>query len=144
MTVDINLNGLGGIGAGTPYRAPDAPRREPVAEAAASAGASVGAQASPRAVEAEAAANTAREQTAVQQEEAVRESVDKLNEFISPYVTSLKFSVDKDTGKFVVKILDTETKEVIKQFPSEKILALAKALAEAMGKPEGLLVEQDA
>ncbi|MDR1062648.1 MAG: flagellar protein FlaG [Azoarcus sp.] len=79
-----------------------------------------------------------------EQEQSVRESVEKLNEFIRPYVTSLQFSIDKDAGKFVVKILDTETKEVIKQFPSEKILALAKALAEAMSKPEGLLVEQDA
>ena len=74
----------------------------------------------------------------------MHESVDKLNEFIRPYVTSLQFSIDKDAGKFVVKILDTETQEVIKQFPSEKILALAKALAEALKKPEGLLVEQDA
>ncbi|MDR3087269.1 MAG: flagellar protein FlaG [Azoarcus sp.] len=73
-------------------------------------------------------------------ERAVRESVDKLNAFIRPYVTSLQFSIDKDLGKVVIKVMDTETKEVIKQIPSEAVLELAKAL----GKVEGLLVEQKA
>ena len=73
-------------------------------------------------------------------ERAVQESVDKLNAFIRPYVTSLQFSIDKDLGKVVVKVMDTETKEVIKQIPSEAVLELAKAL----GKVEGLLVEQQA
>ena len=71
-------------------------------------------------------------------ERAVQESVDKLNEFIRPYVTSLQFSVDQDLGKLVVKIMDTETKEVIKQIPSEEVLALTKALS----RVEGLLVQQ--
>ncbi|MDR1462967.1 MAG: flagellar protein FlaG [Azoarcus sp.] len=135
------MNNLGAFGAGTPYRVPGAPGSEAAVNAAAT-----NTDATTKA--AEAATNSARvqEQAANQneQEQSVRESVEKLNEFIRPYVTSLQFSVDKDAGKFVVKILDTETKEIIKQFPSEKILALAKALSEAMSKPEGLLVEQDA
>ena len=73
-------------------------------------------------------------------EQAVQESVEKLNEFIRPYVTSLQFSVDKDLGKVVVKIMDSETKEVIKQIPSEDVLALTKAL----GKVSGLFVKQEA
>jgi flagellar protein FlaG len=78
------------------------------------------------------------------EEQAVRESVDKINAFIRPYVTSLQFSVDQEVGRIVVKIMDSETKEVIKQIPSEKVLALAKALSETFDKPEGLLVEQEA
>jgi len=73
-------------------------------------------------------------------EQAVQESVEKLNEFIRPYVTSLQFSVDKDLGKVVVKIMDSETKEVIKQIPSEDVLELTKAL----GKVAGLFVKQKA
>jgi len=73
-------------------------------------------------------------------EQTVRESVEKLNEFIRPYVTSLQFSVDKDLGRIVVKIMDGETKEVIKQIPSEDVLALTKAL----GKVAGLFVKQEA
>lgn len=73
-------------------------------------------------------------------EKAVQESVEKLNNFIRPYVTSLQFSVDKDLGRVVVKIMDSETKEVIKQIPSEDVLALTKAL----GKVAGLIVKQEA
>jgi len=73
-------------------------------------------------------------------EQAVQESVEKLNEFIRPYVTSLQFSVDKDLGKVVVKIMDSETKEVIKQIPSEDVIALTKALS----KVSGLFVKQEA
>ncbi|MDR1228002.1 MAG: flagellar protein FlaG [Azoarcus sp.] len=137
MTVDINLNNnLGTFEAGTPRRMPGVSGSESAANTATSTN------------EAAETVNAARAQGQAtqrkEQEQSVRESVEKLNEFIRPYVTSLQFSIDKDAGKFVVKILDTETKEVIKQFPSEKVLALAKALAEAMSKPEGLLVEQDA
>jgi flagellar protein FlaG len=73
-------------------------------------------------------------------EKAVQESVDKLNEFVRPYVTSLRFSIDKDLGEVVVKIMDDETQEIIKQFPSEEALVLAKAL----DKVKGLLVKQKA
>jgi len=73
-------------------------------------------------------------------EQAVRESVEKLNNFIRPYVTSLRFSVDKDLGHVVVKVMDNETKEVLKQIPSEDALALTKAL----GKVAGLIVRQEA
>jgi flagellar protein FlaG len=73
-------------------------------------------------------------------EQAVRESVEELNDFIRPYVTSLQFSIDKDLDRIVVKIMDGETKEVIKQIPSEDVLTLTKAL----GKIAGLLVKQEA
>ncbi|MDR2925184.1 MAG: flagellar protein FlaG [Azoarcus sp.] len=73
-------------------------------------------------------------------EQAVRESVEKLNNFIRPYVTSLEFSIDEDLGRIVVKIMDNETDEVIKQIPSEDVLALTKAL----DKVAGLIVEQEA
>ncbi|MDR0565049.1 MAG: flagellar protein FlaG [Azoarcus sp.] len=82
----------------------------------------------------------AQEMNQKQLEEAVENSVKQLNEFIRPYVTSLQFSVDKDLGKVVVKIMDSETDEVIKQIPSEEVLALTKALS----KVSGLFVKQEA
>jgi flagellar protein FlaG len=70
--------------------------------------------------------------------EDIEESVEKLNEFIRPYVTSLQFSVDEDVGQVVVKIMDNETREVVKQIPSEEALELAKAL----DRIKGLFVQQ--
>jgi flagellar protein FlaG len=139
--VDINsINGSGyAPGLGAAYRAPASPTQSLLPSSPVP-----GSAEKERAV-AETVGKTA--QPAVT-EQALQVSVDKLNEFISPYVTALQFQIDKDSGgKLVVRIMDTETKEVIKQFPNEKVLALAKALTEvlteAWDKPEGLLVEQD-
>lgn len=68
----------------------------------------------------------------------LQDSVEALNEFIKPQNTSLAFSIDDENGTVVVKVTDKETKEVIKQFPSEEALELAKAL----DKLKGLLVQQ--
>jgi flagellar protein FlaG len=70
----------------------------------------------------------------------VQEGVRNLNEFVKPYNTSLSFSVDEESGRLVVKVTDDETKEVIRQLPSEEALALAKAL----DKLKGLLIHQKA
>lgn len=73
-----------------------------------------------------------------------REELDKavqaVTDFVNSVNSSLQFSVDDDTGKFVVKVIDKDTKEVIKQFPSEEMLAIAKALDDI----KGLLVHQKA
>lgn len=72
------------------------------------------------------------------QRQNLQSSIDALNEFIKPQNTSLEFSIDDESGTVVVKVTDKETKEVIKQFPSEEALELAKAL----DKLKGLLVQQ--
>ncbi|MDX9737868.1 MAG: flagellar protein FlaG [Azonexus sp.] len=78
--------------------------------------------------------------SAQDQRQNLQSSIDALNEFIKPQNTSLEFSIDDDSGTVVVKVMDKETKEVIKQFPSEEALELAKAL----DKLKGLLVQQKA
>jgi flagellar protein FlaG len=56
---------------------------------------------------------------------------------ISDYVQSLKrdlhFSVDEDSGKTVVTVVDPATGDVIRQIPSEEVLAIARRLADASG-----------
>jgi flagellar protein FlaG len=138
--VVINTISTTVAGQATPYRAP-ATASTPATPDSGTA-ASVPEQRQPS--RAEQVSDAVRAANEKELEQAVEESVEKINDFISPYVTALQFSVDKEAGKFVVKVMDTETKEVIKQFPSDKILAIAKALSEAMEKPEGLLVEQEA
>jgi flagellar protein FlaG len=70
----------------------------------------------------------------------LQEGVKDLNQFVKPYNTSLAFSVDEESGRLVVKVTDDETKEVIRQIPSEEALELAKAL----DKLKGLLIHQKA
>lgn len=45
----------------------------------------------------------------------------------------LEFSVDKDTKKMVLKIIDKETKEIIQQVPQEIALKVAKFVADQLG-----------
>lgn len=71
---------------------------------------------------------------------SVQDIVKDVNEFIKPFNNSLQFSIDGETGTTVVKVIDMETEKVIKQIPSEEMLALAKAI----GQLKGLLVKQEA
>lgn len=73
-------------------------------------------------------------------DEELNAVVKEVNDFIKPLNNSLQFSIDKETGTTVVKVIDTETQEMIKQIPSEEMLALAKALDQL----KGLLVKQQA
>lgn len=65
-------------------------------------------------------------------------AVDALNGALKPLDTRLQFAIDRDTRKVVVKLVDMETGDVIRQYPSEELLALAKAVGRKHG---GLLKE---
>ncbi len=56
-----------------------------------------------------------------------------VREFVQPVNNNLEFSVDKDSGQMVVKVVDRSTREVIRQVPSEEMLALAKTLDSIKG-----------
>ncbi|HEX5127273.1 MAG TPA: flagellar protein FlaG [Rhodocyclaceae bacterium] len=70
--------------------------------------------------------------------EATREALDRAMEALDPLARNLQFSIDDATGRTVVKIVDAKTKEVIRQIPSEEILALTSS----MSKLSGLFIKQ--
>lgn len=53
-----------------------------------------------------------------------------LRNSLNRFSRSLEFTVDEASDRRVVKVLDTQTDEVIRQIPSEEILALAAQLKE--------------
>lgn len=55
-------------------------------------------------------------------------AVSKLNEYIQNSRRDLHFSVDKGSGRVVVKVIDSETRQVIRQIPAEEVIALAQGL----------------
>ena len=75
-------------------------------------------------------------ESAVQLENAVNE----VSSFVKQTNSSLQFSIDRDSGKTMVKVVDASTNEIIRQIPSEEMLAMAKAL----NGIKGLLVQQKA
>jgi flagellar protein FlaG len=66
--------------------------------------------------------------------------VEKIQEFVSKAASDIKFSIDEDSGRTVVKVIDRTTQEVIRQIPSQEMLDLAQA----MDKLQGLLIKQKA
>jgi flagellar protein FlaG len=70
----------------------------------------------------------------------VRQATDTMNRFMASASRNLTFSVDDDSGKIVVKVIDPQTKDVIRQFPSEEAIAISKSL----DKLQGLLLNDEA
>ena len=72
--------------------------------------------------------------------EQVQKAVENLRQAVQSSSANLQFSVDGDTGRTVIRVVDGDTKEVIRQLPSEEVLQLAKSL----DKLSGLLLKQKA
>lgn len=72
--------------------------------------------------------------------EEVSDAVDRINDFVQVVQRDLRFTVDEDTGRTVVKVLDSQSEELIRQLPPEEILELAAYMDEL----RGLLVKEKA
>jgi flagellar protein FlaG len=86
--------------------------------------------------------STTSEQAGQQQQrtEALRDKVAQLNDYMQNMNRNLQFSVDDTSGDTVIKVIDSETEEVVRQIPSEEILE-ARHAAE---KYRGVLIETKA
>lgn len=71
----------------------------------------------------------------------VQQAAQMIGKAIQTFSRNLEFSVDEAAvGKTVVKVVDKETGDMIRQIPSEEALAIAKAL----DRLQGLLIRQKA
>jgi flagellar protein FlaG len=71
---------------------------------------------------------------------SVEEAVKRISEFVAPTQSEISFSVDDISGVQVVKIMDSQSNEVIRQFPSKEAIEIARAL----DKLQGLLIRDKA
>jgi flagellar protein FlaG len=69
--------------------------------------------------------NKAEDEVSVQQ---VESAVSQISDYVQNFQRDLQFSVDKDSDRLVVKVVDSETQEVIRQIPSEEMLRIARSL----------------
>jgi flagellar protein FlaG len=60
--------------------------------------------------------------------EDIEGTVRRLNELMAERERSLSFRVDELSGRTVITVLDVTTQEIVRQIPSEEVLALARAL----------------
>lgn len=81
----------------------------------------------------------------------INQAVSDINAYLQNVSRELQFRVDEalPLGRTIVSVIDTETKETIREFPSKEVLALAHRLLEAQdaesnATTEGLLFSDQA
>ncbi|MDJ0740333.1 MAG: flagellar protein FlaG [Gammaproteobacteria bacterium] len=72
-------------------------------------------------------------QAADEEAESLENVVSDLNQLVRELHRELQFSVDEESGDTVVKVIDSETDEVLRQIPSDQVLRLRQRLEEAAG-----------
>ncbi len=65
----------------------------------------------------------------------VKKAAEQINKALKQFDSSVQFSVDEN-NRTNVKVIDTQTNEVIRQMPSKEMLAISQAL----DKFQGLLI----
>ncbi|MDM5129747.1 flagellar protein FlaG [Aeromonas piscicola] len=80
----------------------------------------------------------------------VEKEVQNLQEFSKLQGWTVNFSVEKDLEQVVIKVMDAETKSMIRQIPSEELLAISKRIkdlregdAAGGGSRVGLLLDKE-
>lgn len=71
---------------------------------------------------------------------SIGDAVERLANFVSERNSDINFTVDNASGVEVVKVIDRQTQEVIRQIPSKEAIQLAQAL----DKLQGLFIKDKA
>jgi len=72
--------------------------------------------------------------------EQVKQAVSQVNKALADNNQGIEFSIDQDSKRTVVKVIDQTTKEVLRQFPTQQALDIAKSLE----KKSGMLLQDSA
>ncbi len=75
----------------------------------------------------------AEENTHFANQEEVKAAVERLKEHVQNLDREFHFNVDKETGDIVVKVVNPENNQVIRQIPSEELLKLVQRLEQNKG-----------
>lgn len=69
----------------------------------------------------------------LESEEQIKQAVQKIQETTDKLTQNLHFSIDEETGKTVIKVIDVHTDEVIRQIPSKEAIEIARTLDKVQG-----------
>ena len=77
--------------------------------------------------------------TTIAQRPAGALALERVNDLMRPMARGLSFGPD-DTGNLVLRVVDAQTNEVLRQLPSNEAIAIARAL----DRLQGLFVQAQA
>ena len=66
-------------------------------------------------------------------QDSLDEVVSDMNNLVRELHRELQFSIDDESGETVIKVIDRETDEVVRQIPSEEVVRMRRRLQEAAG-----------
>ncbi|MBE0621504.1 MAG: flagellar protein FlaG [Burkholderiales bacterium] len=72
--------------------------------------------------------------------EAAKQAAARINEFLRSNAANVEFAVDATSDHVIVRVVDSETHQLIRQMPTEETLAISRAL----DRLTGLLLAQKA
>lgn len=72
--------------------------------------------------------------------EAAKQAAARINEFLKSSAANVEFTVDAASDKVIIRVIDSETQQLIRQMPTEETLAISRAL----DRLSGLLMAQKA
>lgn len=65
---------------------------------------------------------------AEEEQEELESAFEIVSDFMKLYNRNVNFSLDEESDKTIIKVFDSDSKELIKQFPSEDLLELARKI----------------
>ena len=80
-------------------------------------------------------------QTAQPTDAQLKSAVDSINNTMKQNNSNVEFSIEKGTNQAVIKVVDTQTGQIISQFPSKSAVAISQMVAQSQ---PGALVKQEA
>lgn len=60
---------------------------------------------------------------------ALDEAVSRIQDYVQNLQRELQFTVDEDSGRTIIKVIDSETDKVIRQIPPDELLAISEYLS---------------
>jgi flagellar protein FlaG len=88
-------------------------------------------------VDAQSAAQANNESMSIEQvaltSKQLEQVAQQLQDFVGEMNRGLEFSVDKDSGRDVIKVIDKASGDLVKQYPSEEVLDLVSKLSTMIG-----------
>ncbi len=73
----------------------------------------------------------------------IKKAVDEGNSLLQEVNRNLQFKVDEATKELVIKVVDSESGELVRQIPSEDMLAFIKRIKQLDGQ-QGLMIQDRA
>lgn len=85
----------------------------------------------PPAASADSGTATSKDSDADKKSQQLKAAVQEMEKFFQSVRRNLEFSIDEGSGQVVVKVIATETGEVVRQLPSAEALKIADSLKNA-------------